>query len=153
MGIRLEGQELDDYLGSALTLILATTRKSGEPFMTPLWFVWKDGSFYTDTIGKSAKVQHIKRDPRVCCMVEDGERWVDLRAVIANCSAEILSDEAVIESYVLAREKKYEKYKRDDSSVPDVTRKHYDQARAYLKLTPRPGEMRSWYNRKIRART
>ena len=150
MGIRLEGRELDEYLANGHTLILATTRKSGEPFTTPLWYVWMNGAFYTDTIARSAKVKHILRDPRVCCLVEDGKAWVDLRAVVANCTARIVEDPEEQRLYNEARERKYAAFRRDDAKVPAVTQRHYEQARAILKLTPRTGEIRSWYNRKIR---
>jgi PPOX class probable F420-dependent enzyme len=150
MGVRLEGQELEDFLTQGHTLILSTIRKSGEPFMTPLWYVWMDGAFFISTIATSPKVKHVARDPRVCCMVEDGEKWVDLRAVIANCDATVVEDPAVIARFNAARDAKYAAFARETVAAPEVTTKHYAQSRVYLKLVPRPGEMRSWYNRKIR---
>ena len=82
MGIQLDQDELDEFLESSHTMILATIRKSGEPFMTPLWYVYMDGAIYFSTPAQSAKVEHLKRDSRVCCLIEEGERWVDLKAVV-----------------------------------------------------------------------
>ena len=150
MGVQLTDEEINDYLEKAHTLIIATVRKSGEPFMTPIWYVWMDGAFWVGTGAQSPKVQHIRRDPRVCCLVEDGEKWVDLRAVIANCDAELVDDKAQIAKMNEAMGRKYAAFRRDNSIVPEATKKHYAREQAVIRMTPRPGEIRSWYNRKIR---
>jgi nitroimidazol reductase NimA-like FMN-containing flavoprotein (pyridoxamine 5'-phosphate oxidase superfamily) len=151
MGVRLTDEELNEFLGNSHTLIIATTRKSGEPFMTPVWYVWMDGAFWARTGADSPKVKHIKREPRVCCLVEEGEKWVDLRAAIVSCDAEIITDQGEIERIGEALDKKYASFRMDQAAVPDATKKHYASTRAIIKMTPRPGEkLRSWYNRKIR---
>jgi nitroimidazol reductase NimA-like FMN-containing flavoprotein (pyridoxamine 5'-phosphate oxidase superfamily) len=152
MGIKLTAEEIDEFLSNGHTLIVSTIRKSGEPFMTPVWYVWERGSFYVSTPARSAKVQHLKRDRRACCLVEDGEAWVDLRAVIANCDAEFVTDPATIERIAAARESKYARFKADPSRVPSATSSHYAAESALIRMTPRPGEVRSWHNRKIRLR-
>jgi PPOX class probable F420-dependent enzyme len=149
MGVRLTEAEIDDFLASGHTLIVSTVRKSGEPFTTPVWYVWMDGSFWVRTPAKSAKIQHIRRDPRVCCLVEDGDKWIDLKAVIAPCDAEIVEDEAQIAKAQAAIDAKYAAFRLDNSALPDVSRKHYAQP-AFIRLAPRPGEMRTWFNRKLR---
>ncbi len=151
MGVRLTEEEMNEFLNGGHTLIIATTRKSGEPFVMPIWYVWMDGAFWTRTGMDSPKVKHIQRDPRVCCMVEEGEQWADLRAVIASCDAEIVADQAVFDRISDAIDKKYENFKMQQGAVPEATKKHYASTRAIIKMTPRQGEkIRSWYNRKIR---
>ena len=152
MSIKLTEPELEEYLTRGHTLILATIRKSGEPFMTPLWYVWRDGAFIVRTPARSAKAKHIARDPRVCVLVEDGKAWVDLRAVVANCDAERIEDKEAIRLLADAIDTKYAGFRRDTAKTPAATERHYATMFAYFKLTPRPGEIRSWYNRKIRAR-
>ncbi|HXC38267.1 MAG TPA: pyridoxamine 5'-phosphate oxidase family protein [Burkholderiales bacterium] len=150
MGVKLTDEEINEFLTKGHTLILGTLRKSGEPFMTPLWYVYKDGSFYTGTLAKSAKVGHIRRDPRVCCMVEEGEAWVDLHVVVANCTATIIEDPSSVPWVQEAMDAKYAAFRPDRSKQPDATKKHYGGGRVIIKATPKPGEIRSWYNRKIR---
>jgi PPOX class probable F420-dependent enzyme len=152
MGVRLTEDEIDEYLASGHTLIIATTRKSGEPFMTPIWYVWMDGSFWVRTGPKSAKVQHIRRDPRVCCMVEEGEAWIDLKAVIANCDATFVEDPELTARVGEALDAKYAAFKLNRSTLPDATRNHYAGERTFIRMTPRPDEIRSWWNRKIRVK-
>lgn len=150
MGVKLTPEELNDFLTNGHTLIMATVRKSGEPFMTPIWYVYLDGAFYVSTLAKSAKVQHVRRDPRVCCLIEEGDRWIDLKAVVANCDAEIVEDKAAVKRIGEAIGKKYAAFRPDTKKQPKSTRKHYASGSVVIKFTPRPGEIRSWYNRKIR---
>lgn len=150
MSVKLTSQEIDDFLRTANTLIISTIRKSGEPLMTPIWYVWMDEAFLVRTGADSAKVQHIRRDPRACCLVEEGEAWVDLRAVVANCDVAIVHDPDTISRFQIAFDKKYAKSRPERASLPSSTQSHYGSDRVVLRFTPRDGELRSWYNRKIR---
>jgi len=150
MGVQLTPDEMTDFLTNGHTLILSTIRKSGEPFMMPVWYVYKDGIFYVRTIAHGAKVKHIRRDPRACILVEDGKAWADLRAVIASCDVEILTDISGLSEIEEIFAKKYAAFATPAEAMPDSATKHYAQMQAYLKLIPKPGEIRSWYNRKLR---
>ena len=150
MSVRLSPEEMDDFLRNGHTLILATLRRSGEPFATPMWYAYIDGAFYLSTLERTAKVQHVRRDPRVCCTVEAGDAWVDLQCVIANCQAEILTDEATFRMVSEESDRKYAQFRPPTSGLPDATASHYARGSVIIKCTPRPGEVRSWYNRKIR---
>ena len=150
MGIELNNDELEQFLNKGHTLILATIRKSGEPFLTPIWYVYQDGAFFIRTPAKSAKVQHIKRDPRVCCLLEEGERWIDLKAAVLSCHAEIVEDNDVCEAIARDFGAKYAEFSPNLKSTPKATSRHYASKTATVKLTPRPEDIRSWFNRKIR---
>jgi PPOX class probable F420-dependent enzyme len=153
MSVRLTPEEIDEFLTNGHTLILSTLRKSGEPFSTPVWYAYMDGAFYVGTLERSAKVRHIRRDPRVCCVVESGEAWVDLHCVIANCDAEIVDDEKTLQMVREEMARKYAAFTAPRTELPDATRRHYNRGSVVIKCTPRPGEVRSWYNQKIRMRT
>ena len=150
MGIRFTEKELNDFLTRGHTLILSTIRQSGEPFSTPVWYVYSDGAFYVSTPEKSAKAKHLKRDPRACCLVEAGEHWRELRAVVANCDAEFIEEEAEIERIGKLRDEKYADFRLPASAMPTSSKKAYATRFALIRLTPREGEIRSWDNRKIR---
>jgi hypothetical protein len=47
-----------------------------------LWFTYLDDAVYFDTGGESFKARNIRRDPRVCCLVEAGESYLELRGVM-----------------------------------------------------------------------
>ena len=150
MGIQFSEEELDDFLGNGHTLLLSTIRRSGEPFTTPVWYVYRNGAFYVSTPEKSAKAKHLKRDPRACCVVEAGEHWKDLRAVVANCDAEFIDDEKEVERIGRLKDEKYADFRLAPGEMPKSSRKAYATRFALIRLTPRNGEIRSWDNRKIR---
>lgn len=150
MGIQLEKEELEEFLENSHTMILSTLRRSGEPFMTPLWYVYMDGAIYFSTPSHSAKVEHIKRDPRVCCLIEEGERWVDLKAVILNCVAESVDSDSGEAAKIRERtDTKYADFSPKLQNASNSTQDQYSHI-IYFKLVPREREVRSWYNRKIR---
>lgn len=154
MGVQLDEPELDEFLTRGHTLILATTRQSGEPFLTPVWYVYANGAIYFSTPANTAKVKHIKRNSRVCCMVEDGERWVDLRAAVLNCDAHFVEDDsAEAQEFAKLIASKYAAFRPKLKAAPKTTKKHYSGSNALIKLTFAESEVRSWYNRKIRGMT
>ena len=150
MGVQLTRDEIDEYLTNGHTVILATTRQSGEPFMTPLWYVYDNGAIYLRTRARSAKAKHIERDRRVCLLVESGERWVDLQAVVMNCDAELVEDETENRRIQKMLGEKYASFRAEVRKAPKATKKHYAAASVVYKCTLRAGEVRSWYNRKLR---
>ena len=151
MGVQLDDDELDEFLRQGHTLILGTIRRSGEPFLTPLWYVWDNSAIWFQTPSRAAKVAHLRRDPRVCCLVEEGDRWIDLRAVVINGDAVIIDKDApeAVRFAELMHEK-YKAYRFQMTTAPDATKKHYSGSSTLIKVVPRSGETRSWYNRKIR---
>ena len=151
MGVNLEQKELEEFLTESHTMILSTIRKSGEPFLVPLWYVYMDGAIYFSTPTRSAKIQHLKRGPRACCLIEEGERWVDLKAVVLNCEAEFVDQESEeAEEYRKLPQAKYENYRPQMQKAPKATKQHYSGSTSPVKLVPRNHDIRSWYNRKIR---
>jgi len=63
-------------LDEAAIVWMATRRADGSPHLTPIWFVWVDGSFWCCTTADAAKTRNVRRDPRVAVSLEDGARPV-----------------------------------------------------------------------------
>ena len=65
---------------------LATTMKDGSPHVTPIWYRLEDGIIFVNTTTSRVKYFNIRRDSRVCLLVDDGYPHVILfgRARIAN---------------------------------------------------------------------
>jgi PPOX class probable F420-dependent enzyme len=64
---------------------LATTMKDGSPHVTPIWYMLEGGKVLVNTTTNRVKYFNIKRDNRVCFLVDDGYPYVILfgRARIA----------------------------------------------------------------------
>ena len=55
---------------------IATIRKSGSPHVTPIWYMYADGRLIINTTTDRVKFRNIRRDPRVCFLVDDGYPYV-----------------------------------------------------------------------------
>jgi len=148
MSVRMSEDEAWDMLAHATTGILTTLRRDGRPVAMPVWFVALDHRIYVSTRGK--KVDRVRNDPRCSFLVEDGERWAELRAVHLDCRAVELdaSDER---RPVIARAiaEKYAGLRSQPQEMPDATREHYERTMgAVLEVVPE-GKTLTWDNRKL----
>jgi PPOX class probable F420-dependent enzyme len=55
---------------------LATTMKDGSPHVTPIWYMLEGGKILVNTTTNRVKYFNIKRDNRVCFLVDDGYQYV-----------------------------------------------------------------------------
>lgn len=73
---------IDAFLGRpGQKLQLATINVDGTPHLTTMYYVVQDGCIAFWTYIKSLKSRNIARDPRVTTLVEDGDRYEELRGV------------------------------------------------------------------------
>jgi PPOX class probable F420-dependent enzyme len=149
MGVRLDETEVQDFLGSAHTGILTTLRSDGSPATVPMWFVVLDGEPCVRTLARSPKAGNMRRDRRVCVLVEAGLAWSELKAVVIHGDAVFVEDpaeQAVVDALFDA---KYEGYRTPDS-VPEATRRHYAAPRVHVRIHP-TGRLLTWDNAKLHA--
>ncbi len=57
---------------------IATVMKDGSPHVTPIWYMLDDGKVILNTTTDRVKYFNIKRDNRVCFLVDDGYPYVIL---------------------------------------------------------------------------
>lgn len=50
---------------------IATVKKDGSPHVVPIWFDLENGNIVFTTGGDSVKSKNMRRDPRVCLIVDD----------------------------------------------------------------------------------
>jgi PPOX class probable F420-dependent enzyme len=90
--IRLGPEELRALLDEERTLICATIGRDGWPHLMPLWYVVRDGEPWAWTYAKSQKVRNLERDARCTVQVEAGERYEELRGMMAKAECVIHRD-------------------------------------------------------------
>jgi PPOX class probable F420-dependent enzyme len=149
MSVRMDESEVSECLGSAHTGILATLRSGGAPAIVPLWFVVVDGSVCLRTLGSSAKAKHIQDDPRVSFLVESGQAWAELRAVVIYGVAELIDSPEFRSRIDDALAEKYANFLMP-GNAPSRTREHYAASRIYLRVVP-TGRTLTWDNSKLRS--
>ncbi len=84
--------EIDDFLDHSLKVQVATLNADGSPHLTTLFYVLREGEICFWTYGRSQKIRNLERDPRISCLVEDGEEYFELRGVSVSGTARVLRD-------------------------------------------------------------
>jgi nitroimidazol reductase NimA-like FMN-containing flavoprotein (pyridoxamine 5'-phosphate oxidase superfamily) len=149
MGVRLTDDEAWTELAAAHTGILTTLRRDGRPVPLPVWFVAIDRHVYVRTPARTHKVGHVEHDPRATFLVERGERWAELCAVMLHADVVLLGDGAERDAVETALTEKYASFRTESAQLPDATRAHYAVESAVLQLTP-VGRLVTWDNSRLR---
>lgn len=68
---RLTGKEWERFARGRHVCVLGTIGEDGEPVLTPIWYLYRDGRFCMRTAKDSAKARNIRRDNRVTVCVQD----------------------------------------------------------------------------------
>jgi PPOX class probable F420-dependent enzyme len=107
--IAMTPAETEAYLVAGRIVVLVSLGPDGLPDPVPMWYVvGEDGLLRMRTYRSSQKVVNLRRDPRVCCLVEDGDRYVELRGVQLTGRIELVEDPDWIAEVVVGLAVKYD---------------------------------------------
>jgi PPOX class probable F420-dependent enzyme len=84
--------EIDAFLEAAMKVQVATVNPDGAPHLSTLFYVMQDGVMAFWTYGSSQKIKNLERDPRITCLVEDGEDYFELRGVSIQGRARLVEE-------------------------------------------------------------
>jgi PPOX class probable F420-dependent enzyme len=106
---------------------IATVMKDGSPHVTPIWYMYERGKLFINTTTDRVKYWNIKRDPRVCFLVDDGYPYVILfgRGRIAN-ERDPLKD---IETLAI-------RYTGDEKGKKAARERYWKQKRVSIEIIP-----------------
>ena len=154
MGVRLSEEEAWSELDTAHTGILTTLRHDGRPVSLPVWFATVGRNIYVRTPAKTRKVEHVRNDPHATFLVERGEKWIELCAVMVYADVELLDAGEEYDAASAAITAKYAGFGMEpkalgDGKVPDATKAHYAGRSAMLRLTPTE-RLVTWDNSRLR---
>jgi len=90
--VSLDEVEIEEFLTSNMKVQIATIGPDGAPHLTTLFYVVEDGRIAFWTYGASQKVVNLRRDPRISCLVEDGEDYFELRGVSIQGTARLIEE-------------------------------------------------------------
>ncbi|HEX7096159.1 MAG TPA: pyridoxamine 5'-phosphate oxidase family protein [Acidimicrobiales bacterium] len=147
MGVRMPDDEAWEMLRRSHTGILTTLRRDGMPITLPIWFVTLDRTICFAAPSRTKKVARLRHDPRASFLVEDGERWAELRAVHCTGRVERVEDPELIERIDRALDEKYAAFRTPRSDMPEATQRHY-AGRTFFRLVP-DARILSWDNRRL----
>ena len=92
--VTMTGPEIAALLESAHKVQLATINPDGTPHLVTMFYVLVGGRIAFWTYRTSQKARNLARDPRLACLVEDGEDYFELRGVQLTGTARSVEDQA-----------------------------------------------------------
>jgi hypothetical protein len=90
--ITMTPAEIDGFLHGRRVMNVATIGPSGHPHVVAMWYGFVDGKPAFWTFGKSQKILNLRRDNKITALVEDGEKYSELRGVELVGTATIIED-------------------------------------------------------------
>ncbi len=91
--VQMSAAEVRAYLEDQRRIVLITNGPHGMPHPVPMNYgLDEDGRVLLTSFARSQKVRNLERDPRASLLVESGERYAELKAVILYADAEIVRD-------------------------------------------------------------
>lgn len=146
--VRLDDTEVASFLESQMKVQVATVGADGAPHLTTLFYALDQGRIAFWTYAASQKVANLRRDPRITCLVEDGEEYAELRGVSIRGRAHL------IEAYddIRALGLRVMERMAGGASLGELGDQIVDaQARKRIGIVVEPDRVASWDHRKMAA--
>ncbi len=90
--IQMSDAELTEFLNGRHTMNVATFNHDGTIHLVAMWYGFVDGDPAFWTYRSSQKIKNLQRDPRITCLVEDGDTYETLRGAELVGRAELITD-------------------------------------------------------------
>src|SRR2546425_5140133 len=79
--------KMQEFTQEVYPALIGTTRKDGSVEMVPVWFEFKDGSFWINGGTNRGWFKHLQRDPRITLLLIDPKnmwRWAQGQGRMGN---------------------------------------------------------------------
>lgn len=93
--LRMTSEELESFLRRERTARVATVSVDGEPHVSPLWFVWDDGTMYFNSLKRSRRGRDLEHGSSVSACVDAGHEYGELHGAVLYGTLEPVADAAV----------------------------------------------------------
>jgi PPOX class probable F420-dependent enzyme len=144
--IVMSTEELQTFLHERHVMNIATIGATGQPHLVAMWYGFLDTKPAFWTFGKSQKIVNLRRDPRITALVEDGDRYEELRGAELVGRAVIVEDyEKVLELGLSVGERYNGPTARSDAARPFLEA----QARKRVAVVIEVDKVVSWDHRKL----
>jgi general stress protein 26 len=90
--IKMTPDEVDEFIRGWHTMNCATMKADGTIHLVAMWYAFLEGAPALETKAKSQKVLNLRRDPRITCLIEEGDRYEELRGVELVGTGEIVEE-------------------------------------------------------------
>jgi PPOX class probable F420-dependent enzyme len=90
--VAMSPEEIDAFIAEKHTLSIATVNRDGSIHMVAMWYGFLEGCVAIESKAKAQKVLNLRRNPHCTVMVEDGQKYEELRGVTFVGKGEIVDD-------------------------------------------------------------
>ena len=90
--IKMTPEEADEFIRGWHTMNCATMKGDGTIHLVAMWYAFLEGAPAFETKAKSQKVLNLRRDPRITCLIEEGDTYDQLRGVELVGTGEIVEE-------------------------------------------------------------
>jgi PPOX class probable F420-dependent enzyme len=112
--IKMTTDEIDAFIHERRPMTMCTLNHDGSIHAVAMWYGFLEGAIAIETKTKSQKAQNLRRDPRMTCMMEDGDTYEELRGVELVGRGEIVTEpERMLELGVDVFQRYYGGYTED----------------------------------------
>ena len=94
--VAMDPVAIQHLLARGAKLQLATINPDGSPHLVTMFYAMRGGQIAFWTYRSSQKARNLARDPRLTCLVEDGENYFELRGVQVAGVAEPIEELAAV---------------------------------------------------------
>ena len=142
--ITMTDEEIQAFLQEERTLQVATIDHDGYPHLVAMWYTLVNGQIVFWTYAKSQKAVNLRRDPRLTCLAETGERYEELRGVQIKGQTTIHEDRKTVQHF---GELIWERYTGplNENTRPMIIA----QAAKRIAVVVEPVKITSWDHRKL----
>src|SRR5689334_4136720 len=89
---RLSAEVIEAFLEGRHTMTMCTIGPDGNIHAVGMWYGFLEGVVAVESKAKAQKVQNVRRDRRITCMIETGEYYEELKGVSIVGHAEVVDD-------------------------------------------------------------
>lgn len=149
--ITMSPDEITAFLEAGRVAQVAGNGPHGWPHLAPMWYVVEDGLVVFRSFTKSQKIVNLRRDPRVTVLVEAGDAYAELRAVLIRGRADLDEDPARVLRLYGEMAAKYAMVGPEPVRLsPEALEEAFGRfAPKNTAVTVRPERITSWDHRKL----
>ncbi|MGI0090200.1 MAG: pyridoxamine 5'-phosphate oxidase family protein [Nitrososphaerales archaeon] len=143
----MDGTDAWSFVKSNYKMTLCTIDPYGFPHAAPVWFVVIGDKIYFRAQPYKKKIKNILKKPTVCAVIEDGDRYTELRGVMIQGLAKVVDTDKALRKQVF--DLLAQKYSglRDTQRFPKNWQEKYGKEHRVV-VEFKPTNIVSWDNRK-----
>ncbi len=118
--ITMTEDEIQAFLDEQRVMSVATVGADGRPHVVAMWYGFVEGAPAFWTYGKSQKILNLRRDPRLTCMIEDGDAYNELRGLELVSDARLIEDPEAVLAFGVQLAERYENITITEAMLPAI---------------------------------